>query len=432
MESKQFESLYPEDTREEEVEKLLEIIRSGRSAQVVGIPGSGKSIFLRLLTYNKHLRLKHLGETQKFVHFTLMDFSEMRARPFFDVIKFMLISLSYSLGERGFKELQTEVNNTLKDALSFKDELMLFQALKRSVDYLAVEKKMTLIFLFDRFFEYIPFLDEKFFLNLKILRNHAKYRFSTVFSLPRPLEELLEPSFLSEYYEFIAGNIIYLPFYDPLGLNFRLSYLEKVTHKKISGEIKKELIKLTGGHGKLMRVCFEILLSEKPRDNLCEFLLDKSSVKASLFEIWNALSVQEQEELKKRKETDYLAALGLLKKGGMTIPLLEKFIEKLPKKVYPIIFDPYKNEIRRGDEDFTEKLSPSEFRLLKFLIINHDKTCSKEEIISNVWKDTQTQEGVTDQALDQIIYRVRKKIEADPNNPTRVLTVKGRGYKFSD
>ncbi len=432
MESKQFESLYPENAREEEVKKLLEIIRSGRSAQIVGIPGSGKSIFLRLLAYNKNLRLKHLGETQKFVHFTLMDFSEMKKRPLFDVIKFMLISLSYSLGERGFKALQAEINNTLKDALSFNDELILFQALKRSVDFLAVEKKMTLIFLFDRFFEYIPFIDQRFFLNLKILRNQAKYRFSTVFSLPRPLEELLEPSLLSEYYEFVAGNIVYLPFYDPVGLDFRLSYLEKVTHKKVSGQIKKALIKLTGGHGKLMRVCFEILLSDNPHDNLREFLLTKSSVKASLFEIWNALSVQEQEELKNDRETSSLTALGLLKNGKMTIPLLEEFIKTLPKKVYPIIFDPDKNEIRHGDEDFTEKLSPSEFRLLKFLIINRDKTCSKEEIISNVWKDTQTQEGVTDQALDQIIYRVRKKIEPDPNNPMHVLTVKGRGYRFSD
>ena len=431
MEAKQFETLYPATTREAEIEELLTIIRAGRAAQVVGIPGSGKSILLRLITYNKNLRLKHLGETQELVHFCLMDFSEMKNRTLFDVIKFMLISLSYSLGERGFKELQKEINTTLKDALTFKDELMLFQALKRSVDFLAVEKKMTLIFLFDRFFEYIPFIDERFFLNLKILRNQAKYRFTTVFSLPRPIEEVLEPALLSEYYEFIAGNVIYLPFYDPVGLDFRLSYLEKVTHKKVSRNIKDDLIKITAGHGKLTRVCFETLLSQQPKGTLSEFLLTKSPVKASLFEIWNALSAEEQEELKKGHETEYLLKTGLIKNGKISISLLEKFISILPKKTLLIVFDPDKNEIRRGEEDFTERLSPSEFRLLRFLISNQDRVCSKEEIIGSVWKDTQTQQGVTDQALDQIIYRLRKKIEPNPEGPVHILTVKGRGFKFS-
>ena len=43
-----------------------------------------------------------------------------------------------------------------------------------------------------------------------------------------------------------------------------------------------------------------------------------------------------------------------------------------------------------------------------------------------------TTEGVTDQALDQLIFRLRKKIEDDPNNPEFIQTIKGRGLKFSN
>lgn len=429
---KSFESLYPSSTREAEIEKLLSIIRSGRSAQIVGIPGSGKGIFMRLLAYNKDVRIKHLGQDQERVHFVLMDFSEMKNRALFEVIKFMLISLSYSLGERGFSSLQNEVNKTLKDALSFHDELILFQALKRCVDFLSVEKKLTLIFLFDRFSEYIPGIDERFFANLKILRNRAKYRFAAVFSMTRPLEEILDAPLISEFYEFIAGNIIYLHYCDPVGLNFRLSYIERVTKTKLSSPDKEKMIALTAGHGKLARICIEALLSQKIED-VEKFLLSKNEVKGALFEIWSALSPFEQKLVLQGKENEYLLLSNLVKNGKITIPLLLSFIKTLPADAHEkIVFDANSRQIKRGADDISDILSSSEFRLLSYLLANENRVCEKEEIINAVWKDTATKEGVTDQALDQIIYRVRRKIENDPNNPSYVLTVKGRGYKLAN
>ena len=50
-----------------------------------------------------------------------------------------------------------------------------------------------------------------------------------------------------------------------------------------------------------------------------------------------------------------------------------------------------------------------EFKLLKFFIDNPDRIIEREEIIKAVWKDEKTTEGVTDQALDQLIFRLRKK-----------------------
>jgi DNA-binding response OmpR family regulator len=80
----------------------------------------------------------------------------------------------------------------------------------------------------------------------------------------------------------------------------------------------------------------------------------------------------------------------------------------------------------------SDKLSPSEFKLLKYLIENKERLCTKDEIINSVWTDQKTQEGVTDQALDQIFYRLRKKIEKDPTSPHYIHTIKGKGYKLSD
>ena len=205
-----FESLYPEETREKEVSELISYIKKGASAQVLALPGVGKSNFLRLLSYSNSVRLKHLGPDYKWFHFVYMDLSEVQERSLLDILKFIMISLSYSLSERKMEKETETVNAFLKEALSFQDELILSQALKKTIDYLCIEKELTVVFLFDRFDTYVPHVISQFFLDLKILRNRAKYRFSCVFALNRPLEDILEPSLLSEFYEFIAGNTIFL------------------------------------------------------------------------------------------------------------------------------------------------------------------------------------------------------------------------------
>ena len=95
-----------------------------------------------------------------------------------------------------------------------------------------------------------------------------------------------------------------------------------------------------------------------------------------------------------------------------------------------IQYDAVSNEIRKGDVILSDSLTSSEFKLLKFLLESPDKIIEREEIIKSVWSDAKSTEGVTDQALDQLIFRLRKKIEDDPNNPTHIQTLKGRGFRF--
>ena len=72
-------------------------------------------------------------------------------------------------------------------------------------------------------------------------------------------------------------------------------------------------------------------------------------------------------------------------------------------------------------------LSPTEFRLLAFLIQNRGKIVSHTQILSNVWGP---------EYRDQIAYvklyirYLREKIEAEPSNPQYVITERGFGYQF--
>lgn len=437
LDPQHFEALYPEDTRFEEVQKLLGFIKAGNSCQLIAAPAVGRSSVMGLLAYNKTVRIKHLGENQKWFHFVHMDFSEVKKRPLYDVTKFMLLSIAYSLSERNKQEEYAAVNQFLKEGLEFNDELVLFQSLKKAIDYLAIEKELTIVLLFDRFEHYLPEVEEQFFLNLRILRNRAKYRFSCVFSINRPLEDLLEVATMSEFYEYIEGHMVYLRLYDAVGIQFRFSYTEKVSEKKAAESTKEEIIRLTGGHGKLVRLAHEgILAEEKVPENLHEFLQKKPSMTTALAELWNFLNPAEQYYLKNistaSEPIPYLENIEIVRDKKLIIPLFSDYIEGIDVSLaQQFTYNAEQNEICKGGEPISDTLSPSEFRLLRYLILHAERVSEKEELINAIWNDSQTQEGVTDQALDQIIYRLRKKIEADPNNPQYLLTIKGRGVRFT-
>jgi pSer/pThr/pTyr-binding forkhead associated (FHA) protein len=74
------------------------------------------------------------------------------------------------------------------------------------------------------------------------------------------------------------------------------------------------------------------------------------------------------------------------------------------------------------------QLSPKEFLLLAYLDKNHGKVCSKDEIGRAVWPEYQ--DGVYDYQIENLIRRLRTKIEEDANVPILLVTVRGMGYKL--
>jgi hypothetical protein len=356
-----------------------------------------------------------------------------------DATKFIFLNLVDSLRERKKDEEYEIANKIFKESLAFKDELVLFQGLKKTIDYLALEKELTIVLLFDRFEEYISVVDSDFFANLRVLRNRAKYRFSVIFSLNRPLEDILEASFLADFYESVVGKIIYLPIFDKTGIDFRIEYLEKITEKKIDKKLLEEVLQLTGGHSSLTLLSAEALLAsdQKFADKLTlrKFLLEQKTIRNTLAAIWNYLTPSEQKQLSENKKNEerYLLDVGLVKNGFLTIPLFSDFIKE--KKAVGAKQDEHFSinegqEILKGEVVFSDKLTSLEYRLLKFMLGNKERILEKDEIINAVWKEAKTTLGVTDQALDQLIFRLRKKVEDDPNNPQHLQTIKGRGFRF--
>lgn len=80
-----------------------------------------------------------------------------------------------------------------------------------------------------------------------------------------------------------------------------------------------------------------------------------------------------------------------------------------------------------GQDDVIITLSTGELRLLRIFIDNSGKTLSREDLFAL----TKGREGFAfERSLDNMISRLRRKIEPDPANPSYVKTVWGEGYKF--
>lgn len=73
-------------------------------------------------------------------------------------------------------------------------------------------------------------------------------------------------------------------------------------------------------------------------------------------------------------------------------------------------------------------LSPKEFALLAYLYQNRGRVCSKDEIGQAVWAEYQ--EGIFDYQIENLVRRLRTKIELDPNVPVLLITVRGLGYRM--
>ena len=417
-----FESTFPTDYRRREIKQILDYLITGKFCQIVSISGAGKATVLRLLAHNRNLLKFHLGEKEKPIRILDLNLLELINYDQEQLAKFLLLAL------------EEKVPNT-------HDYLVLTKQLNEAVAKLALSKQ-TLIFLFDHFDEYQNRLSRSFFQLLRSLRGIAKYKFAVAFATRRDLIELVDPEILKDFYDFFIGNTIYLKIYDESATHFLFSQIEGVFEKKLSQADKKNIIAVSGGHIKLTKILAEATLREDIALKK-ETLLATPIVAATLFEIWLALTAQEQQALRsiaQNKEPAKDALENLIKfdllKGteqfSFTIPLFKEFVlATIPTLIQEkLTFNQDTKEIMKGSNVISDLLSPAEYRLLRFLIANQGRIIQRDEIVKAVWPDAQVVAGISDEAIDQLVYRLRKKTEDDPNNPQYTQTVKGQGFRF--
>ena len=82
--------------------------------------------------------------------------------------------------------------------------------------------------------------------------------------------------------------------------------------------------------------------------------------------------------------------------------------------------------VRRAGEEV--RLTPTEFALLEQLVLNAGKVLLHRQLLQRVWGP---EYGGEHEYLRVYMGRLRRKLEADPSNPTYLVTEPGVGYRWA-
>ncbi len=74
------------------------------------------------------------------------------------------------------------------------------------------------------------------------------------------------------------------------------------------------------------------------------------------------------------------------------------------------------------------ELRRREFDLLAFLCLSPRQVFTREQLLRHVWDSEPEWQGIG--TVSEHVHRLRAKVELDPARPTRIVTVRGVGYRF--
>ena len=95
-----------------------------------------------------------------------------------------------------------------------------------------------------------------------------------------------------------------------------------------------------------------------------------------------------------------------------------------------LYLDKERHVVLVGGRELSPPISLAQYRLLELLYDRAGQVCSRDEIVEAVWPEA-SEEGVSDQAIDALIRRLRERIgELDPRHQY-IVTVRGHGFRLN-
>lgn len=113
-----------------------------------------------------------------------------------------------------------------------------------------------------------------------------------------------------------------------------------------------------------------------------------------------------------------------------TMPM-EDLIPPIPETDQRLVVDKKSRRVWIGGVEITPALSAPQFRLLSELYFQAGRVVSRDDLISAIWED-EAAAGVSDEALDALIRRLRDRLAEVDANHNYIVTVRGHGLRFND
>lgn len=344
---------------------------------------------------------------------------------------------------QGFFQLML---SCLDPTLKIQDDEDPFQLLKNKITEL-VEKGLNLIFILERFDEILGDSNypQSFFSNLHTLWQINKIKIHFVFSASTNIFKAENFLKLNHFKEVVSQNVVYFPLLESNDNNICIQNLIKKYEYKVSPKQISLIKKISGGHSSLNRAALRILQDyfSINEEKIIDYLLDQYEIKIILEDIWNSFDDEEKKILtlvaqgssfKAEKIPERLIKLRIISKIGrnsyqLFSPLFQSFIANLRGTKAELGLDFQTGEILVNSLPIKEKISLQEYHLLSTFLKKRGVVLSRDQIAQALWgKDFE--EKYSDWAIDQVISKLRSKLEKLGIPSSKLQTIRNRGYRW--
>ena len=219
---------------------------------------------------------------------------------------------------------------------------------------------------------------------------------------------------------------------DEIGIRSFVSInLKREGYEIIESGTGSEAIEQHSNHPDISIALLDVMLPDMSGIDVCKFIRQQFDQIGIIM-----LTAKGQEEDKLEGfisgADDYMVKPFSIKELLVRVSALIRRVKKDDSKTKSneIISDPFilnidKRKLYKNGIEI--ELTPTEFSIVKYLMVNTKKSLSRDQILNEVWGSNYLYDF---KIVDVNIRRIRNKIEDDPSKPKYIQTVWGYGYCF--
>lgn len=219
---------------------------------------------------------------------------------------------------------------------------------------------------------------------------------------------------------------------DEIGIRSFVSInLKREGYEIIEAGTGSEAIEQLSNHPDISIALLDVMLPDMSGIDVCKFIRQQFDQIGIIM-----LTAKGQEEDKLEGfisgADDYMVKPFSIKELLVRVSALIRRVKKDENKTKSneIVSDPFilnidKRKLYKNGIEI--ELTPTEFSIVKYLMVNAKKSLSRDQILNEVWGSNYLYDF---KIVDVNIRRIRNKIEDDPSKPKYIQTVWGYGYCF--
>lgn len=439
---------FPATFRAQQMTTLCQWLAGGESGLIIGGSGVGKSNLVSFLINRPDIVASYIPRRPECYCFLLLDMNALPALtvPFF--YRALFQALADAAEQINNPELLQAMQTLNAQPVNWNDSFAVLTLLHKAHRLFIRQAGKRVVWLLDRFDEACHYLDAQTLNSLRALRDQFKGDLIYLLFTRQPLARLRSLSEIDEFYEIVAANTCWLGPMVEADSRWIAHYLADRQGSIFAEPAVSQLIGVSGGLPAFLKgACLALAQGElNPAQSTQECvrqLLARPEFQRNCQEIWHDLTTDEQNVLSVLQTGGdsilldgdiivYLQNIGLLDKNKRIFsPIFAAYVAQQRGSTAGLIeLHPKTRAVLRGGIALNIELTPSEDRLLSFLLEHPGEVCQKDTLIYAVWPNDYQAVGISDERLAQLVKRLRDKIEPNPTDPLYIQTVRGRGYRL--